>query len=124
MNLLSKQNREMRHGMRKMHSLKVRCYAAHFIDLNEYLDSLPNSTLSEEFGVTELNENFLNSIPNNWIKQAYAQGFHCNYITFKISVNMFERIRIVEYIYQVIVEPSNEQYTRTDATRDFHSSKK
>ena len=46
--LLSKQKRAMRRGMRKPCSLKVRHYAAHLIDLNEYSYLLPGDTLSEK----------------------------------------------------------------------------
>ena len=46
------------------------------------------------FGATKLNENVLNSIPDNWRKQAYIQGFDFEYITFKSAVNVFERTEI------------------------------
>ena len=36
-NSLSKQNRVMRHIMRNLHELKLGRYAAHMIDINEYL---------------------------------------------------------------------------------------
>ena len=55
-------------------------YAAHLIDLNEYLASFPGATLADKMGVTELNENLLNSIQNSWSKQAYVQGFDCQNI--------------------------------------------
>ena len=45
-------------------------------------------------------------MPNSWSKQAYVQGFDCEYITFKKSVNMFERMEIAKSIYKVVVEPS------------------
>ena len=40
----------------------------------------------------ELNEILLNIMPNNWIKQAYVQGFYCESITFKSDVKIFERM--------------------------------
>ena len=40
----------------------------------------------------ELNEILLNIMPNNWIKQAYVQGFYCEPITFKSDVKIFERM--------------------------------
>ena len=40
-NSMSKQNRAMRLGMEKPRSQTVTCYAAHLINLNEYLVSLP-----------------------------------------------------------------------------------
>ena len=39
-NALSRQKRAMRRGTRKPYELKVRCYAALMIDINEYLDAL------------------------------------------------------------------------------------
>ena len=42
--------------MKKTHSLKIRRCAAHLIDLNEYLTSLPESTVSYKIDVTDLNE--------------------------------------------------------------------
>ena len=45
----------MRRGMKKTRTLPVRRYAARLIDLNEYLDSFPGTTLNYKIGVTELN---------------------------------------------------------------------
>ena len=56
------------------------------------------STPTQKFGMTELNEILLNSMPNSWSKQAYVQGFDWKYITSKKSVNLFERMEIAEYI--------------------------
>ena len=64
--------------------------------------------MTEKFGVTELNEILLKSMPNSWSKHAYVQGFYGEYITFKKSVNMFERMEITESIYEGVVEPSYE----------------
>ena len=65
----------MHHAMRNPHVLKVRRYAYHLIELNEYLEFPPGEKLSGKIGVTELNKSFLNSMPNSWIKQEYVQGF-------------------------------------------------
>ena len=92
--------------MKKTCSLKVKCYAARLIDMNEYLDSFPGATLDDKIDVTELNEIFLNIVPNSWSKQAYVQGFGCESISFKKAVNMFERIEIAESIYGGVVEYS------------------
>ena len=56
-------------------------------------------------------------MPNKWSKQAYVQGFDCEYISFKKAVNMFEQMDIAEYIYEVLVEPSYEKSTREDTNR-------
>ena len=45
----------------------------------------------------------LNSTPNIWYKQAYVQGFDCEYISFKKYVYMFERTETTEYIYEGVV---------------------
>ena len=68
----------------------------------------------------ELNENLLNIMPNISIKQAYVQGFDCKYITFKNAVNIFERMGIAKYIYEVVVEPSYLKTTRAYANRYGH----
>ena len=74
----------------KPHGLTVRRYAAHLIELDEYLASFPGANFSDNIVVTESNEILLNSLPNNWSKQDYVQVFDAEYITFKKSVNMFE----------------------------------
>ena len=71
----------MRRGMKKTRTLTVRRYAARLIDINEYLESFPRANLTDKIGVTELNEILLNSIPNSRSKQAYVQGFDCEYMT-------------------------------------------
>ena len=82
-NSLSQQNRAIRRYMKNSRSLKGRRYAAHFIDLNEYLASFPGATMVDKMGGTELNEIPLNSIPNTCSKQACVQGFDCENISFK-----------------------------------------
>ena len=78
----------------KPHSLIVRRYVALLIDPNEYLDSLPGATLVDKIGITELNKILLNNMPNSWSKQAYVQGFDCEYFSFKKYFNMFEHMEI------------------------------
>ena len=45
-------------------------------------------------------------MPNSWYKQAYVQGFDCEYISSKKSVKMFEQMDIAESMYEVVAEPS------------------
>ena len=71
----------MRCGMRKPSGLNVRQFTARLNNINKYLALFPGSTLSERNGMTKFNENFLNSVSNSWIKQAYVQGFDCEFIT-------------------------------------------
>ena len=84
--------------MKKLCSLKVRCYAARLIDLNEHLASFSGYTLSDKFDVTELNDIIVNSMTNIWSKQAYVQAFDCESISLKKAVNMFEQMEIAESI--------------------------
>ena len=72
----------MRRGMKNSRILNGRRYAAHLIDLNEYLESFPGATLTDKTGVNKLNEILLNSIPNSSYKQFYPLK----------NVNMFEHI--------------------------------
>ena len=44
-------------------------------------------------------------MPNIWSRQVYVQGLDCESITLKY-VNMFERMKIAESIYDDVVEPS------------------
>ena len=96
MNSLSEQKCAMHRIMKEPYSLTARQYVAYLIDLNEYLASLLGATLTDNIGVTELNQIFLNSMPIRWSKQAYVQGFDCESIIFKKAVNMFDRMEISE----------------------------
>ena len=73
----------------KLCSLEVGHYAARLIYLNEIFACFPQATISNKIGATELNEFFLNSMPNSWSYQAFVQGFDCESILFKKYVNMF-----------------------------------
>ena len=90
------------------------------IDLNEYVATFPGAKPTQKIGVTEINENLLNSMPNSWIKQAYVQVFDCEFITFKRAANMFEHMDITEFVYKGEVEPFNKKTSRTYANRDGH----
>ena len=111
----------MRHGTKNPRGLAVRHYAARLIDLNEHLASFLGAIFSGKIGITELNDILLNSMHNSWSKQAYVQGFECEYISFKKSVNIFERMEIDESIYEGVVETSYKKPTRADANRVGHS---
>ena len=82
----------MRSRMINLQGLKVIHCVTHLVDLNYYLDVFPGENISDKICVMELYEILLNSMPNIWIKQACVQGFYCDYITFKLDVNMFERL--------------------------------
>ena len=105
-NSLLKQKRAMRRGTNKPRALTVRRYTARLIDLNEYLASFPGATLKDKMDVTKLNYILLNSMPNIWSRQAYVQGFDCEYITFKKAVNMFDNMEISYSICEGVVEHS------------------
>ena len=105
-NSLSKQNRAMRRCMKKPHSLKLRQYDVCLFDLNEYLDSFPGATMSDNMGVTELITILLKIMTNVWSKQAYVQVFDYENIPFKKSVDIFENMEISESIYEGVVPPS------------------
>ena len=49
------------------------------------------------------------------------QGFDCEYILFKKSVNMFELMEISESIYEGVVETSYKKPTREASNRASHS---
>ena len=81
-NSLSKQKCSMRRGMENPRALTVRRYAAHLIDINDYLASFLGNTLNAKIGITELKQILLNSVPNRWSKHAYVQVFDCGSIMF------------------------------------------
>ena len=97
----------MRRGMRNPCGLKVISYAARLIDLKKYLALFSEANLAEKIGETELTKILFNSMPNSLSKQAYVKIFDCTSITFKKTVNIFEHMYIVEYIYEGVVEPYN-----------------
>ena len=105
----------------KPRSLNVRLYAARLIYLNQYLASFTGVTLNDKIGITELNKILLNSMPNSWSNQAYAQDFDCEYIHFRKDDNMFKHIEISEYIYKDVVEFSYKKPTGAGANRAGHS---
>ena len=73
----------MRRIMTNPCELKVRCYAAYIVDLNEYLSILTGGKAGEKFGEFELNEIILNSITDGWSKQEYSKGFDFETIKLK-----------------------------------------
>ena len=89
--------------MRKPRGLKLRRYSDHLIDINEYLNALPEAKASDNIGEMELHENILNSMPNGWSKSAYVQGFIVKLLLLKYD-NMFECMEISEIFYEVVVE--------------------
>ena len=60
---------------------------------------------------------------NGWSKQEYVQIFGSESINLKNSVNIIERMEIVEYIYYGVVGTSNKKTTRSDANHDGYSNK-
>ena len=73
--MLSNKTRATHQVTRETQILRVRCYAAHLVDVNKYLAVFPGANISDKFYTMELNENLLKSIANRWIKQAYVQGY-------------------------------------------------
>ena len=82
----SQKRRVIRRGMRNPNGLKVRCFTARLIGLNEYIAAFPGENSSDKIGETDLNEILLNSISNGWINQAYVQGFGCETITLVLKL--------------------------------------
>ena len=80
-NTLPKQKRVIRCRTRKLRKLKLRRYTSFFIDINDYLSDFPGEKSSDKIVNMELNEIFLNVMPNGWSKQAYAPDFDFEGIT-------------------------------------------
>ena len=80
-------------------SLKIKRFTACLIDLNEYLDSFLGTTISDEIGVTKLNEIPLNIMPNSCSKQVLLKRLLLLVYFVLKYVNMFNCIEIAEAIY-------------------------
>ena len=76
--------------MRNKDELKMGCYTAFMVNLNEYLTVLPVGNENYKISDMELNEIILNSMTNGRSKQSCVKGFNCKTITFNKYVNMFE----------------------------------
>ena len=63
-NVLSKQKCVVCRGMRKPRELKVTCYTARMVDINENLSALPGAKEGEKIFDMEINEILLNIISN------------------------------------------------------------
>ena len=63
-------------------------------------------------------------MPKSCSKQVYVQGFYCESITLKNSVNIFDRIETIDSIYEGVVEPSYKRPTQADANHAGHSRHK
>ena len=70
--VLPKKKRVMIWVIRNPRELKARLYAAHIIELNEYLSIFPVEKASRKIVERELNEIILNNIPNLWSRQDYV----------------------------------------------------
>ena len=50
---------------------------------------------------------------NDWGKKYLIQGLDFEAVPFKKSINMFERMDIVEYIYEGVTEPNTKELNRS-----------
>ena len=64
------------------------------IKLNQYLAVLAGEKAIDKCFEMEFNDILLNRMPNRWIRKEYMQGFDCEPIAFKISINMFKLMEI------------------------------
>ena len=112
----------MRQGTKNPRSLKERNYADRTIDIKEYLSVFLGEKSSDKICEMQLNEILLNSVPNTWIRHSYVQWFDCETITLK-ELNMFERMEILEYIHEGVIEPCYKKNNIEDANHAGHSRK-
>ena len=102
MNMLSRKKRVIHYVIRNPRKLKVRCCIPHMVEINKWSTVFPGVNTTDKIGEVKLNEIFLNIMSNVWSKQVYAQVFYCEILLLKY-VNMFERIKIAENIYEDVV---------------------
>ena len=76
------------------------------IYINKFQALLLGSKASDKICEPEINKILLNIITNIWSKQVYLQGSDHEYISYKASVNMFERMEREGYNYGSAVETS------------------
>ena len=63
-------------------------------------------------------------MPSSWSKHAYVQGCDFDSISFKKSINMYERMEIAESIDKGVVTPSYKKATRAESNCTGISRKK
>ena len=114
MSAISKQNCVLCHIMRKSHTFKIRCYAEHMVELNEYLDIFTGSDIDNKICEGEPNEILMNNTPNGWDNQDFMQGFDSETATYNKSINVFECMDISDYICEGIGKPFTEKLNRLD----------
>ena len=89
------------------------------VKLNEYLTIFTGSDMDNKSFESELNEILLHNTPNGWDKKDFIQGFDSETAAFNKSINMFECMEILEYIWGGIVKPYNKKLTRLDGNNYF-----
>ena len=57
---------------------------------------------------------------NGWSVHAYIQVINLEGITLNQAIRIFKRMDISEYIFEVVVEPSNKKNIKSEATCDVH----
>ena len=96
-NTLSKKYRTIFCGINKPYFFKVRLYTYPMIDPNDYLSVF----LGDNFFEMELNEIFLNRVPNSWSRQAYVQGVLLwNHYLLKISKHAWTHVNSRIYLWR------------------------
>ena len=120
-NVFPKQKRLMHHGMRNTLELKVICYVAFIIEINEYFATLPGVKASYKIGDMGLNDIILNSMSNGWSKKVYVQIFDCEYIPFKNLSICLKAWKLRNLSMKGLVEPSHKKSTRAYDNRAGHS---
>ena len=98
-------------------------YEAYMTKLNDYWDGFPGSDANNKICKTKLNEIIFHIIPNGWCNQYFLPGFYFQAFHIKKTINMFEHMYIVEYIYEVLAEPSNKKLSRADTNHSSHYRK-
>ena len=89
--------------------------------INNYPTLFPGSSVSKKMATEELNKILLQSLSNEWTKQAYLQGWDLEVIIYKDTCKMFERMEIAEKFYKC--GNTSKNTNRAETNRVSHGSK-
>ena len=79
-------------AMHKPRELPFKWFVAHFTELDNYLPLFTGLSASKNIPPEELNNILLHTIPNDWKKQAYLQGWDFDTKVYKATCDLFKRM--------------------------------
>ena len=100
MNTLSKQKRAMRLAMSKPRYMYFKRFTARLTEIDNFLPLLPGYEPTNKINTKELNKILLHTVPNEWERQYYFQGWGFETKTYRETCGIFEQMEIAEQVYE------------------------